>query len=136
MSNIRHKKHSIEEFVEWLLSQNPIPQAAIYYHNNVIKIVVQHIPGKGFVVGYQDDRLSTTQNPIMEWADLVYLQIDNNAEAFRQAVMFSNDATLAIHSLGKIDKQSSSINLTESLLYASVQAEASYQRNTLLLNQK
>jgi len=67
MSNIERRKstsivfngegYGMQGFVSQLLSHNPLPQTAKYKHREHINIILQHVPGKGYMVAYDDNRI-------------------------------------------------------------------------------
>ena len=90
MSDVIRQGHSVHNFVVGLLSHNPIPQTAHYIHNNNITITLQYIPGDGFVVGFQDKRVSADVSPVMEFAHLHYIRggtAKSDEDRMRELVM-------------------------------------------------
>ena len=134
MSNIQHKNHNLETFVNHLLRQHPLPQTATFTYNNSIQLVLQLIPEKGFVIGYNDSRVAKSVNPVMVWCDSFFRKGDKlTPNQMRDAIMLSKDLPQALNSSSKIIFETSYFEMMQCMTQAIAQAKLVYGMNTKTL---
>ena len=148
MSQIVKKGHGIEAFIHELLSHSPIPQTAKYIHREFVNITLQYIPGSGFVVGFQDTRVSDTVKPVMMFADAKYEKVISKdkrsiADKFRDAVMnmpvLSQKALMIETDENKnleLDVIYTAAELRQVMIEVCFQAEFLYDKNSRTLGQR
>ncbi len=141
------KGYKMDDFINDLLSHEPIPQRADYYHRQLIVVTLQYLPGKGFMVGFQDKRVSTKTSPIMMFADAYYHTIQrkkqNPIDTFRDIVMNSpvlSKKSLQIKTDGeldkKIDKFATASELKQVMVEVIFKSEFLYDKNSRTLGER
>ncbi len=143
---------TMDDFIRQLLSFNPLPQRAEYIHREHITITLQYVPGEGYVVGYQDRRVSHKVNPIMKFADLHYnnvkssRQTTNSVDRIRDFIM--NSPVLSSNSLKtqhikndtelnlKLDTRNSASELKQVMIEVCYESEFLYDKNSKTLGER
>ena len=141
MANVINKGHDINSFLNELFSHDPLPQKAEYIHKEGIIITLQYIPGKGYVVGYQDTRVSSKTNPVMMFCDLAYdTRKVSTMDEFRDIIMNTpvlNKRVLAIKTDSErglqINIRASKILLQEIIIEVIFESEFVYDKNSRTL---
>ena len=160
MSNIERRRstelmfsgegYGMNGFVSKLLSHNPLPQTAKYNHREHINITLQYIPGKGYMVAYDDTRVRS--NPVMKFAELRYTTIKAKKKSkvetvvtdFRDMVMNSpilstkkviKPVVTDIEDNLKLNITTSHQELVQTMVEVCYDAEFLYDKNNRVLGQ-
>jgi len=135
MSNIQHKNHNLETFLKHLLTQQPLPQTATFTYSNTIQLVLQLIPNKGFVIGYNDNRVAKTDNPVMVWCDIYFKNGKTlTSDEMREAIMCARDLPAALDNSKRVIFEKSYFEMLQAMTQAIGQAKFAYAKNTKHLN--
>jgi hypothetical protein len=135
MSNIQNKNHNLETFLKHLLTQQPLPQTATFTYSNTIQLVLQLIPNKGFVIGYNDSRVAKVDNPVMVWCDIAFKNGKTlTPDQMRDAIMLAKDLPTALDMSKKVIFEQSYFEMLQAMTQAIGQAKFIYAKNTKTLN--